>query len=436
MTSPAPVPKHSVPNPPAVLTAAQRHELARQFERAKQLAAKTPPDFIGVHRVLSECCTLDPGNTLFVAALLENLQTAEGKTAAAWFWQVWAQRQRLTAAIQAQRWGEALAAGWWLIGERPQEADALVSLATICSVLEHLPTQVQLLKAARDRAPNLPLILRPLAKALSATGHFANSANIWNDLLTIEPHDSEAKQQLQILAPSKTNPQLSGELAAQVKILLDHRQWDEAEKLLGRESGAEGARLELRQLGEEIMVGRARERTEIARQLAAASPAAAQQGLVAELLEEQRRIELGVAYARHERFSAEPEHLFELATALTRAGNFSESLKYLGLLKTLPAWRLPANIAEGENWQQLRQFDRAMTAYCEALDGPDLDPQDEFTQRGWHRAAVLAEALGQPALALAWLERLVAANPTYKDAQARLDKLRVICNKGGFSAGP
>ncbi len=57
-------------SPPAVLSAAQRHDLARQFERAKQLAGKSPPDFAGVHRVLSECCTLDPGNTLFTAALL------------------------------------------------------------------------------------------------------------------------------------------------------------------------------------------------------------------------------------------------------------------------------------------------------------------------------------------------------------------------------
>jgi tetratricopeptide (TPR) repeat protein len=348
MTSPAAAPNQSVPNPPAVLSAAQRHDLARQFERAKQLAAKSPPDYRGVHQILSECCTLDPGNTLFVAALLENLEHAKGATASAWFWQVWVEQRRLAEAISNRHWGAALAVGWWLLGQRPQETGALLSLAGVCAELDHLPTQVQLLEAARQREPQSPHVLRPLARTLGATGRFARAASIWDELLAVEPEDAEARQLLPILVPPKVEPQLAGDLASQVKTLLSHRLWDEAERLLGTESGAEGANLELRQLGEEIMVGRARERTEIARQLAQVSPAPAQQRLVGELLAEQRRIELGVAYARYERFSAEPECLWELATALTRVGNFSESLKYLEPLKNYPEWRIQAQLSEAE----------------------------------------------------------------------------------------
>lgn len=435
MTSPASASNPAVRNPPAVLSAAQRHDLARMFERAKQLAARNPPDYRGVHRVLSECCTLDPGNTLFVAALLENLEQAEGKIASAWFWQVWAQRQRLAETIQGQRWGEALTAGWWLLGERPQEVAALISLAAICAALDHLPTQVQLLQAARKRAPSDTNVLRLLAKSLEAAGQFTEATATWNQLQAVEPGD-EVLQHLHILAPLRNRSSVTGELGERVRSLVASQEWEAAQRLLEQEAGAAGENLELRYFGEEIRIGQARERTEIARQLAAVSTDPAQQRLVSEILEEQRRIELGVAYARYERFSAEPSHIFELATALNKVANFSESLKYLDQLSSRPEWRLRALILTAENWQQLRQFDRALAAYRQALDRVDLPPQDEFTQRGWHRGAVLAEAMGQPAVALAWLERLVAANPVYKDASARLDNLRLICNKGGFSAGP
>jgi len=190
----------------------------------------------------------------------------------------------------------------------------------------------------------------------------------------------------------------------------------------------------VRTLGEEIMLGRARDRSAIAERLFHFSTKPQHRRLIGEMREEQHRIELGVAFARYERFPSEPALSFELAACLTRAKNYSEALKYLSPLIAQEKWRTQALIATAENWQHLRQFDRAMQAYHEALETPDLDPQDEHVQRGWYRGAVLAEASRQPQLALAWLERLTAANSGYKDAAARLDNLRVICNKGGFSA--
>lgn len=439
MTSPA---NETASNsPPAVLSAAQRHDLARQFEQAKRLAAQSPPHFRGVHQVLSDCCTLDPGNTLFVAALLENLRNAKGRTASAWFWQVWQLRAQLGAAVQEQKWRSALAAGWALLGEVPGDVDTLRTLAEICAALGHRPTQIMLLHEAREIAPKDVTVLRPLALAFGATGQFVAAATVWQQLLNELPSDQEAASYLKILLPKKDDPsQPATELARKVDALLQARQWDAAERMLTQDSGAEGANLELRALGEEIILGRARERTEIARQLAEHSPSQIQQQLVSELLEEQRRIELGVAFARYERFSSDPAKSWELAGCLTRAGNYSEALKYLSPLTNDEKWRLPALIAAGENWQHLRQFERALGAYREALSRDSaagkLDPQNEHVQRGWYRGAVLAEATGDPRSSLAWLEELTAVNPGYKDASARLVNLRAICNKGGFPAEP
>lgn len=426
-------------SPPAVLTAAQRHDLARQFDRAKKLAAQAPPDFAGVHRVLSECCTLDPGNTLFTAALLENLQRASGKTATHWFWQLPKLRAELAAAINVKHWRKALAAGWQLLAERPNDPAVLFQLAQICSELDHLPTQIQLLRAACKQSPANETLFAAWAKALAAAGQFVESAHVWRSALQ---HSAvpEALRYLQAMDEPTQRGAVgmicdeSLPLSARVAKLIDDRQWDAAEQLLAAQSGAVGAELELRRLGEEISMGRARHRVAIAARLVQIAPTAIHRRLVEELTEELRRIELGVAFARYERFPSEPASSLELAACLTRAKNFSEALKYLTPLTTDDQWRLRALLATAENWQHLRQFDRALQAYLEACEASDLDPQDEHVQRGWYRGGVLAEAARQPELALSWLERLVAANPGYKDAAARLDNLRVICNKGGFSA--
>jgi tetratricopeptide (TPR) repeat protein len=438
MTSPA----NETPashSPPAVLSAAQRHDLARQFESAKQLTRKSPPDFASVHRVLSECCTLDPGNTLFTAALLENLHRANGKTATVWFWKVWKLRAEFDAALQAKHWRLALVAGWRLLGERPRDSAVLFGLSQVCGELDHLLTQIQLLQAACRLGPANETLLAAWAKALAAAGQFAESAHVWRRWLehfkgTEALQYLEAMRETEQVGPGGHVFDESLPLGARVSKLIRDQQWDAAENLLGSHSGAVGADLELRSLGEELSVGRARQRVTIAERLMHLSPTSRQRRLAEEMTEELQRIELGVAFARYERFPSEPASSFELAACLTRAKNFSEALKYLSPLIAHEKWRTQALVATAENWQHLRQFDRALQAYRDALEVPQLDPQDEHVQRGWFRGAVLAEASRQPELAVAWLERLTAANSGYKDAAARLDNLRVICNKGGFSA--
>jgi len=441
MTSPAsetPARDSAIQSPPAVLTAGQRHELARQFEQAKQLAKKSPPDFRGVHGVFSEICTLDPGNTHFVAALLENLQTAQGKTASAWFWQVWKLRLELEKAIQEKQWTKALRAGWSLLGEVPEDGQVLRQLAEICATLEHAPTQIILLRAARKLEPFTLVTLRPLAIALSETGQFAESAEVWQQLQKVVPFDPEAEAYLQILLPRKKPMFAKDQLVERIQSLVQAKMWDEAEQLMAAQAATAGIDLDLRWMGEHIVVGRAQERTEIARQLAEFRPSAASEQLVRELLNEQRRIELGVAYARYERFPSEPKSLQDLAECLKGVGNYSEALKYLEQLQKHAGWEAPALVGKAENWQRLRQFERALACYREAIARPDFLleklPYSQF-ELALFQGSNLATAMGDFQAAMAWLERVVEADPEHEEAAARLDNLRVICHKGGFPAG-
>lgn len=247
MTSPAsstPPP----PNPPAVLSAAQRHQLGRQFEQAKQLLNRHPPDYAGTHRVLSDCCTLDPGNTLFLQALLENLQRGKGKTATAWPWQVWQRRAAFKVAMHERQFGLALTHGWFLLGESPHDARLLTSLAEICSELDHGPSQVLLLQEAYRIAPESPDVLRPLANALGEAGQFAAAGTIWRELLKLQPGDLQAKEYAWLFVAEDEKPTdiAQGDLATRVESHVQARRWSAAEKLLAKESGASGNDLRLR----------------------------------------------------------------------------------------------------------------------------------------------------------------------------------------------
>ena len=436
MTSPAKT--NVVPaNPPAVLSAAQRHDLARQFEQAKQALRRSPPDFVVAHRVLSDCCTLDPGNTMFVQALLENLHRARGKTKTAWPWQIWQRRAALAVALREQQWGAALHHGWFLLGEVPHEVRLLTDLAKICTELEHGPSGVILLREAYRLAPHNAEVLRSLAIALGEAGQFAAAGTVWQGLRKLQPGDSLAQALSELLVAADENPAeaVAGDLVARVESHVQAGRWSAAEKLLTDESGAAGNNLRLRELGEEVMLARAREKTTLAERQNEILRTKRAAELIAEVHEEQRRIELGVAFARYERFPSEPASSWELAACLTRVGNYSEALKYLKPLQAEAGWQLRALVAAGENWQQLRQFSRALELYRAAVESPLAGPASEDWQRACYRGAILAEASGSPATAVRWFEQLVAADPEYKDVAARLDNLRAICDKGGFSAG-
>jgi len=406
---------------PAIITAVQRRELARMFERAKQLALAQPPDFRGAHQVLSECCTLDPGNTLFVQALLENLYRALLKTAKAWPWQVWSLQSEFEKAVRERRYVEALAKGWALLGERPTLLSCLIKLAEVCDALDHLQTQLLLLETAHHLQPANAAVAELFAKALASAGQFDQADKLRREALT----------GVDVAIPPQREVSITD-----IELAVSESRWNEAFDMLVDLHGAEGANLRLRELGEEIELGKARQKTRLAEEQAAREPIPRHKQLANEVLAEQWRIELGVAFARYERYSSDPTSSWELAQCLSRIGNFSEARRYLAPLYQRPDWQVRALIATGENWQQLRQFDQALDCYRQAIDAAEKGPAHEFGLKAWYRGAVLAEAMGQRSDATVWLARLTAADPHYKDAAERLVKLRGVCDKGGFAAQP
>jgi tetratricopeptide (TPR) repeat protein len=85
-----------------------------------------------------------------------------------------------------------------------------------------------------------------------------------------------------------------------------------------------------------------------------------------------------------------------------------------------------AFIELGECFQHLRQFDKALELYEQAVSKAQLlSSNDEILKLARYRTGVLATALGQRTFARQHFEALVAADPNFKDARQRLDKLAV-----------
>ncbi len=216
--------------------------------------------------------------------------------------------------------------------------------------------------------------------------------------------------------------------------------FDGAETLLAQASAVGGGDLRVREAWETLSLARSERRLQQAREAAERNPDEGARELVVRLLDEHERLALGVAHSRAERFPQDGRLKLDLARRLKRGGNYSGAVQRLEELRRIGGFERTALVELGECWQHLRQFEKALGYYREAIGTEELaggerdEAEADVGRRALYRGAVLAEALGRGAEACGWYEVLVALGG-YKDASERLDKLRPICDKNGFSPG-
>jgi tetratricopeptide (TPR) repeat protein len=138
---------------------------------------------------------------------------------------------------------------------------------------------------------------------------------------------------------------------------------------------------------------------------------------------EHDRLHIDISHLRCERWPTDWQLRVELAARLMLAGNFSGALQRLEEARRLAPEEPAILLALGEGWQHLRQFDKALEYYEQAAARLAPTTPAEVACRVDYRAAVLAEALGQPAAARRHLQAVVAREAAYKDAAERLRRL-------------
>jgi tetratricopeptide (TPR) repeat protein len=429
--------------------------LQQRFEEAQRLSGRALPDFRTIHLVLSECLKADPGNLLYVDAMLANLRKRDAAAPqrswiSRWFGG-WSRpkagapttgkgpvanapdsagpKANLQMLIDA---GDAL----W---EGPLNAATLGQLAEAAGECGFDEAELRYLTAAREVSCDDPQTLRRLARMLTRQGRFEEAVGTWSALHQRIPADSETAQALDDLRMpsaravefSSANPapnQLSSEaesLIKQARSLQLGGDFAAAEELLTRAQAASGGDLAVLHLREELRLLQSEHRLAIARRRAASDPHPKTESLLLRLADEHNRLEIEIWNLRAERLPATAEVRVELARRLKRIGNFSGAIQRLAEAQKLSPGNPEMLIVMGECWQHLRQFDKALHFYEQAVArSKSLAPTDEVRKLAGYRAGALSAALGQADPAIGFFESVVAADPEFKDARERLDKLR------------
>jgi tetratricopeptide (TPR) repeat protein len=269
----------------------------------------------------------------------------------------------------------------------------------------HEEAELRYLRAALESAPDNSTALRLLARALTRQGRFDEAAESWRQLATPAP-DAEVEQA--------------------IRALREDRDVEAADRQLMEAGASGGENLALRREREELRLTRAAQQVTIARRRALTDPHPRAQALVHRLEAEQLRQEIEILHLRCERLPGDMQLRLELGRKLKQAGNFSGAISRLEEAHGHDDLAAEVLLELGECWQHLRQFEKAIDFYQQAIAAAEAFPKQLEPRPmalALYRVGVLAAAMGKTGEAREALTRLVAIDPGYKDARERLDKL-------------
>ncbi len=440
--------------PPRVISPDERRRLQVRYAQAQSLMARSEYDFREVHQLLARCLEVDPGNLRYIDLLLLNLKRRQEAGTQAGLFARWIGATPLGAHAAAERalageeWSAAMRFALEALWGRGLEAATLGLAADACAGMQLGPAELRYRQAAVEASPGAAEPVRRMARSLARWGQFEAAAEMWRRLLELLPGDAEAAAELSESHPVKSDPKLAeleGRIAANPADIdavlelaaarLAEGDFEAGQRLLTQASAVGGGDLRIREAWERLSLAQSEHRLRTARQRAERDGTAEAMRLVESLVDEHERLALGIAHSRAERFPGDGTLKLDLGRKLKQSGNFSGAAQRFEELRLIPGFEQVALVELGECWQHLRQFGKALDFYRAAIEWPPKEEDRKIRQLALYRGAILAEATGSPDEACEWLERLLDAAGDFKDARERLDKLRPICDKNGFSAG-
>jgi tetratricopeptide (TPR) repeat protein len=278
----------------------------------------------------------------------------------------------------------------------------LSRFAEAAGALDFDQVQIRYLLEAQTILPSNEEIVRALSRALTRQGRFEEALTSWHELLELRPGDAEATRATHDIENAPGKPTA-------------------LEEKLKTGQTAGGDDLESVEAREELQLARLRHRLAIAQRRAVADSDRKAQRLVSDFENECLRLEIEIFHLRCERFPGDSSVRLELARRLKQAGNFSGAIQRLEEADRLRPYDPPVLLELGECWQHLRQFAKALDSYRAAI--ANSPAQSNVWMLALYRAGVLTAAMGKFSEARSHFEALVAVQPDYKDARARLDNL-------------
>jgi tetratricopeptide (TPR) repeat protein len=465
-----------------LISPALRQRLQQCFEHAYRLMQQPSYDFDYAHSMLLECVTRDPGNLVYLDAFLANLHRKynHNKRGALLHF---GGKSAFKRALARRDWAEVLKLGPRVLKANPWDVATLRAMAEACGESELYEAEMRYLRNALEVKPADPEVNRHCARSLSRLGQFDQAIACWQRVDDARGGDAEAQEMIAELQIEKTQQGL-GKSPSTVRVrrvrpvanaaddqppsappprrpieLTPRQRFEQAivqiptdlenyfaladlhvqEKRLGEAAhvltkalAVSGNDWRVQQRLEDVEIARLQHAVEVAQQRAQRDPGQENRQLCEQLRGDLNRYELEVFDRRAQRLPHDLELKFQLGLRLKRAGNLREAIAQLEKAAQLADRKPAATLELGECWQRRKDFAKALEHYGRAAELAADAQQYPLRNLAWYRAAVLAAALDDLTSAETTFAQLLDADPNFRDAAARLDKIRQMRHKGGL----
>jgi len=392
--------RHPLTNPAdyqAGLSRGERQTLQHLFEKALEWLQHSPPNYQQTLAGLGQCMKSDPQAAVYC---YEYLQTIEVAIAANHLRFNWFERRKnrklvleIKQRIEAENWQAVFELAPKAIYHNPQHAQLLTLLATACQTIDAPDCARAYCQFALKYDPSCQATHHQIIINYLATGQFDDAKEHWLQLHTQNTFTLSQLKQLEQALPVEIQATLpSLELATEIDQLdqqlsqdpQDEKAWQQLCKLyqdnqlfsraieccqlanqaLGKSAEWEPFVLQLRKQ-------QAEGRINFYERVSPASMNFAPPWLMDELTDELVRVRTEYYQARCTTFPNEKDNFVRLAWCLSEADNSYEALKVfhnIDLSQLTPQWSVIALLGQGETEQRLRQFDKAVESFKNALN--------------------------------------------------------------------
>lgn len=180
----------------------KRKRLQQCFEKANNLAAKDKPDFDYAHDMYMQAVVNDPGNLVYVEAMLANLQKKfKNNKKGSRF--KFGGRKAFKEAVSDEDWRGVFEEGLEILKTNPWDTQVLRELARACAFNRHNEVELRYLKNALDGKPTDVDVNRHCAQSLARMGQFDMAISCWHRIAEKTKSD-EAEQMISELTLAKT----------------------------------------------------------------------------------------------------------------------------------------------------------------------------------------------------------------------------------------
>jgi tetratricopeptide (TPR) repeat protein len=381
----------------AGLSRGERQTLQHLFEKALEWLQHSPPNYQQTLAGLAQCMKSDPQAAVYC---YEYLQTIEVAVAANYLRFHWFERRKnrkfileIEQLVETGNWPAIFERAPKAIYHNPQNAQLLTLLATACQTTDAPDCARTYCQFALQYDPSCQATHRQIILNYLATGQFDDAKEHWLQLHTRNTFTLGQLQKLQqtlAIEIQATLPSL--ELATEVaqldkqlsqdpqneqawhqlcKLYQDNQLFSRALECCQLANQALSKSGEWEQLSLQLRKQQAEARISFYERASQTPTNFATPWLMGELTDELVRVRTEYYQARCTTFPHDRDNFVRLAWCLSEADNSYEALKVFHDIdpsQLTPTWALIALLGQGETEQRLRQFDKAVESFKNALN--------------------------------------------------------------------